>query len=84
MIFQRLFNPKPVYLLLTQQVRGFFILVVAKIYVIYKHTAPNGKAYIGQTKDYESRCKQHQSTSDCKAFSDAIKAIGWDNFTHEI
>ena len=54
------------------------------IYLIYKHTSPSGKSYIGQTKDYDTRCKQHQTTSGCKAFSAAIKKYGWDNFIHEM
>jgi group I intron endonuclease len=55
------------------------------IYLIYKHTSPSGKSYIGQTKDYKQRCWQHQRpTSRCKAFAAAIKKYGWDNFTHEL
>jgi group I intron endonuclease len=54
------------------------------IYLIYKHTSPSGKSYIGQTKDYMLRCWQHQQPSSmCRAFSAAIKKYGWDNFTHE-
>jgi group I intron endonuclease len=54
------------------------------IYLIYKHTSPSGKSYIGQTKDYDTRCKRHQQpTSGCPAFSAAISKYGWDNFTHE-
>jgi group I intron endonuclease len=53
-------------------------------FVIYKHTAPNGKAYIGQTSNYEYRCKQHQSRSGCRAFANAIKKYGWHAFKHEI
>ena len=26
-------------------------------YVIYKHTSPSGKSYIGQTKHYDTRIK---------------------------
>ena len=55
------------------------------IYLIYKHTSPSGKSYIGQTKDYDRRCWQHQTEhSKCRAFSAAIKKYGWDNFTHEM
>jgi group I intron endonuclease len=55
------------------------------IYLIYKHTSPSGKSYIGQTKDYEQRCQQHRAEkSNCRAFSAAIKKYGWDNFTHEM
>lgn len=53
-------------------------------FVIYKHTSPSGKAYIGQTNDYKARSRSHKSTQYCKAFSNAIKKYGWDNFKHEI
>lgn len=57
-------------------------------YLVYKHTAPNGKAYVGITDDYERRCKQHKSASKqgvgCRAFGVAIKKYGWNNFKHEI
>jgi len=55
-----------------------------KKYVIYKHTSPSGKSYIGQTSNYESRCRQHKSKSHCFAFLNAIKKYGWNSFTHEI
>ena len=53
-------------------------------YLIYKHTCPNGKSYIGITSDYEKRCIQHQKTRNCSAFYDAIMFFGWDNIKHEI
>jgi hypothetical protein len=54
-------------------------------YLVYKHTSPSGKAYIGQTKNYSKRCLQHrQPQSKCLAFAEAIKKYGWDNFHHEI
>jgi group I intron endonuclease len=53
-------------------------------YVIYKHTSPSGKSYIGQTKDYDRRCTEHQLMGCCRAFNSAIKKYGWDNLTHEI
>ena len=55
------------------------------MYLVYKHTSPSGKSYIGQTCDYDRRCREHQvETNQCKAFAAAIKKYGWDNFTHEI
>ena len=54
------------------------------IYCVYMHTSPSGKAYIGQTKDYVNRCKQHQCTKKANYFQRAVKKYGWDNFTHEI
>jgi group I intron endonuclease len=53
-------------------------------YVIYKHTSPSGKSYIGQTNNYDRRCSQHKSSVDCRALSAAIKKHEWDNFQHEI
>jgi group I intron endonuclease len=53
-------------------------------YLIYKHTSPSGKSYIGQTKDYDMRCGAHRRTSGCRGLSSAIKKYGWDNFQHEI
>jgi group I intron endonuclease len=53
-------------------------------YLIYKHTSPSGKSYIGQTKDYDRRCFEHQTSTGCRVFKSAIQKHGWDNFTHEI
>lgn len=53
-------------------------------YLIYKHTSPSGKAYIGQTNNYNKRCNQHQTRTVCRAFHAAIKRYTWDAFTHEI
>jgi group I intron endonuclease len=53
-------------------------------YLIYKHTSPSGKSYIGQTKDYNRRCAEHQSSDVCRALNSAIKKYEWDNFQHEI
>lgn len=56
-----------------------------RTYCVYKHTSPNGKAYIGLTKDYKQRCKRHQMENNgCRAFSSAIQKHGWGNFQHEI
>lgn len=55
-------------------------------YCVYKHTAPNGKVYIGITrrapnirwgldgKRYKNNCH----------FYNAIQKYGWDNFDHEV
>jgi len=57
----------------------------ASNFVIYKHTAPNGKAYIGQTNNYQARTNRHKWTNNqCRAFANAIKKYGWDSFAHEI
>jgi group I intron endonuclease len=55
------------------------------IYLVYKHTSPSGKSYIGITKNYDQRCNNHKNIhSPCTAFSNAIKKYGWDSFMHEI
>jgi group I intron endonuclease len=58
-----------------------------KIYCIYKHTTPSGKAYIGLTKNFKERCYQHKHKrgyNACPALSAAIDKYGWDNIKHEI
>jgi|SRR5579872_2931347 len=54
------------------------------LYLVYKHTAPNGKSYIGQTFNYQRRCWEHQRPSKSRAFYNAIQKYGWNNFKHEI
>lgn len=57
-----------------------------KIYCIYKHTAPNGKVYIGQTCQIPEQrfgnngCRYR----GCTLFYNAIQKYGWDNIKHEI
>lgn len=53
-------------------------------FLIYKHTSPSGKSYIGQTKSYQKRNKEHRLGCGCTAFSKAIRKYGWDSFTHQI
>lgn len=54
-------------------------------YIIYKHTSPSGKSYIGQTTNYKKRCWEHRGSSNkCIAFRNAIQKYGWDAFTHDI
>jgi group I intron endonuclease len=54
-------------------------------YVVYKHTGPTGKSYIGLTKNYASRTRQHRTGfTGCTAFVSAVKKYGWDTFSHEI
>lgn len=54
------------------------------IFVVYRHVAPNGKSYIGQTLNLSKRNHGHQSKTGCRAFHAAINKYGWDNFTHEV
>jgi group I intron endonuclease len=59
-------------------------MVEERLYCIYKHTSPSGKSYIGQTNDYDRRCREHQTRNSCPVFKKAINKYWWDNFTHEI
>jgi group I intron endonuclease len=53
-------------------------------YCVYKHTCPEGKSYIGRTKNYQKRCSEHQRMDKCSLFYEAIQKHGWGNFSHEI
>lgn len=56
-----------------------------KKYLIYKHTSPNGKIYIGQTcQKPEDRWRNGNGYSDSPLFFNAIQKYGWNNFSHEI
>lgn len=56
-----------------------------ELFSVYKHTAPNGKSYIGITsKDPEVRWKNGHGYQSQTKFYNAILKYGWDNFTHEI
>ena len=58
-----------------------------KIWKIYKHTAPNGMAYIGQTiTSLETRSGRKSGCNyrSQERFYSAIQEFGWDNFKHEI
>ena len=57
-----------------------------KKYLIYKHTSPSGKIYIGQTC---TSCNKRwglsgNKYSDSPHFYRAIQKYGWNNFKHEI
>ena len=54
---------------------------------IYKHTAPNGKSYIGQTtsKNILNRWRYDgKGYKNCTVFYKAIEKYGWNNFSHEV
>lgn len=54
-------------------------------YSVYRHISPNGKSYIGITKqDPERRFQRGNGYKTQTAFSRAIEKYGWDNFKHEI
>lgn len=56
--------------------------------VIYKILFPNGKVYVGQTKDFQERQKQHYTTSLNTNIKlpvyNAIRKYGWENLQWEI
>ncbi|KAB8292074.1 group I intron endonuclease, partial [Bifidobacterium apri] len=55
------------------------------MYVVYKHTTPSGKVYIGITgKKPEYRWKNGNGYKDNAHFDNAIKKYGWENTKHEI
>ncbi len=55
------------------------------MYVVYKHTAPNGKAYIGITRQNPvKRWGGGANYVHNEHFYNAILKYGWDNIKHEI
>lgn len=56
------------------------------MYTVYKHTAPNGKVYIGITKQKPERRwgKNGNGYKENDYFYRAIQKYGWENFGHEI
>lgn len=55
------------------------------MYVVYKHTTPSGKVYIGITgQDPEKRWGNGNRYKQNKHFYSAIEKYGWDNIKHEI
>lgn len=54
-------------------------------YVVYRHTSPSGKVYIGITsKKPEYRWSNGNGYKDSPKFYNAIKKYSWNNFKHEI
>lgn len=54
-------------------------------YVVYVHTAPNGKKYVGITsQDIRRRWRNGAGYKNNEYFTRAILKYGWDNFRHEI
>lgn len=54
-------------------------------YTVYKHTSPNGKVYIGITRqEPKQRWKNGHGYRNNEHFYRAIQKYGWDNFKHEI
>lgn len=56
-----------------------------RTYVVYRHIAPNGKSYIGITKqNAERRFQNGNGYKTQEVFWRAIQKYGWNNFRHEI
>ena len=53
-------------------------------YCVYKHTCPNGKCYIGITKQNLKNRFHNGRGYDTQLFGRAIQKYGWENITHEI
>ena len=55
------------------------------MWIVYKHTTPSGKVYIGMTNQKpEYRWNHGRGYKNNKYFYNAIKKYGWDNIKHEI
>ena len=54
-------------------------------YVVYRHTAPSGKVYIGITQqELSKRWKKGFGYKDNPYFFKAIQKYGWENIRHEV
>lgn len=54
------------------------------MYYVYVHTVPNGKMYIGQTKELQQRWQNGEGYSGNRQFYKDIQIYGWNNIKHEI
>lgn len=53
-------------------------------YCVYQHVCPNGKIYIGVTKNVEHRWFPSQYKRTNTPFKDAIIEFGWKNIKHQV
>lgn len=54
-------------------------------YVVYRHTSPSGKVYIGITcTKPEKRWRNGNGYKNCSVFYRAIQKYGWNNIEHQI
>ena len=57
---------------------------ISRLYYIYKHTAPNGKVYIGITSKSPSQRWNNGKGYAAQLFGKAVEKYGWENIRHEI
>lgn len=56
-----------------------------KRWILYRHTSPSGKVYVGITsKSVNKRWNGDRGYKTCIYFYNAILKYGWDNIKHEI
>jgi group I intron endonuclease len=68
-----------------QKVWNHTFKIADKICLIYKHTTPSGKVYIGQTwQTLKERVSGGRGYIGCVHFWNAIQKYGWENITSEI
>lgn len=54
------------------------------MFYVYVHTVPNGKIYVGQTKDVLKRWNNGEGYVGNRLFYKDITIYGWNNIKHEI
>ena len=54
------------------------------MFYLYVHTVPNGKCYIGMTKDTDRRWRNGNGYFENENFAKDIELFGWENIKHEI
>ena len=55
-----------------------------KKYIVYKHTSPSGKVYIGITNQSANQRWRKGEGYKKQVFYNSVKKYGWDNIRHEI
>lgn len=51
---------------------------------VYRHTAPDGRMYIGIAENPKIRWANGKGYKDNPAFWECIQSVGWENIRHEI
>ena len=60
-------------------------MIKDKTYTVYRHTAPNGKMYVGVTSQpLQKRWLNGYGYTRSTHFFNAIQKYGWDNIKHEV